>query len=158
MATRFVLSAEPATSSAILLLRGGSFSGSVTRINTKMQYWCCFSHSGLHEMGPPGPMGMPGLKGERGDPGSPGISPPGLSGEKGLPGPPGKEQHVLIFPQELVQNTSDAMGLTYEHVLPQGDQDHLVPLVPQEELLKVTFLIQVLLETGDLPALMAQEV
>lgn len=40
---------------------------------------------------------------------------------------------------------------------PQGDQDHLVPLVPQEELLKVTFLIQVLLETGDLLALMAQE-
>lgn len=109
-------------------------------------------------MGPPGPMGMPGLKGERGDPGSPGISPPGLSGEKGLPGPPGKEQHVLIFPQELVQNISDVMGLTYERVLPQGDQDHLVPLVPQEELLKVTFLIQVLLETGDLPALMAQEV
>lgn len=40
---------------------------------------------------------------------------------------------------------------------PQGDQDHLVPPVPQEELLKVTFLIQVHLETGDLPALMAQE-
>lgn len=40
---------------------------------------------------------------------------------------------------------------------PQGDQDHLVPQVPQEELLKVTFLIQVHLETGDLLALMAQE-
>ncbi|EGW14934.1 hypothetical protein I79_025449 [Cricetulus griseus] len=38
-----------------------------------------------------------------------------------------------------------------------GDQDHLVPPVPQEELLKVTFLIQVHLETGDFPALMAQE-
>lgn len=32
-----------------------------------------------------------------------------------------------------------------------------MPQVPQEELLKVTFLIQVHLETGDLLALMAQE-
>lgn len=40
---------------------------------------------------------------------------------------------------------------------PQGDQDHLVPQAPQEELLKVTFLIQVHPETGDLLALMAQE-
>lgn len=40
---------------------------------------------------------------------------------------------------------------------PQGDQDHLVLQAPQEELLKVTFLIQVHLETGDLLALMAQE-
>lgn len=40
---------------------------------------------------------------------------------------------------------------------PQGDQDHLVAEVLQEDLLKVTFLIQVHLETGDLPALMAQE-
>lgn len=39
----------------------------------------------------------------------------------------------------------------------QGDQDHLVLQVPQEELLKVTFLIQVYLETGDLLAPMAQE-
>lgn len=41
---------------------------------------------------------------------------------------------------------------------PQGDQDHLVPQVPQAELLKVTTsLSQVHLETGDLPALKAQE-
>jgi hypothetical protein len=109
-------------------------------------------------MGPPGPMGMPGQKGEKGDPGSPGISPPGLPGEKGFPGPPGKKQHALIFTQELVLNILDVAGLTYEHTLPQGDQDHLVPQVPQEELLKVTFLIQVHLETGDLLAPMAQEV
>lgn len=40
---------------------------------------------------------------------------------------------------------------------PQGDQDHLVLKVSQEELLKVTFLTQVHLETGDLLAPMAQE-
>lgn len=40
---------------------------------------------------------------------------------------------------------------------PQGDRDHLVLQVPQEELQKVTSLIQVHLETGDLLALMAQE-
>lgn len=39
----------------------------------------------------------------------------------------------------------------------QGDQDHLVLQVPQEELLRVTFLIQVHLEMGDLLALTAQE-
>lgn len=108
-------------------------------------------------MGPPGPVGMPGLKGERGDPGSPGISPPGLPGEKGLPGPPGKKQHALTFPQ-LVENILDVTGLIFKLVLPQGDQDHLVLQVPQEELLRVTFLIQVHLEMGDLPALTAQEV
>lgn len=40
---------------------------------------------------------------------------------------------------------------------PQGGQEHLVLQAPQEELLKVTFLIQVHLETGDLLAPMAQE-
>lgn len=40
---------------------------------------------------------------------------------------------------------------------PQGDQEHLVLQASQEELLKVTFLIQVHLETGDLLAPMAQE-
>lgn len=40
---------------------------------------------------------------------------------------------------------------------PQGDREHLVLQAPQEELLKVTFLIQVHLETGDLRAPMAQE-
>lgn len=40
---------------------------------------------------------------------------------------------------------------------PQGDLDHLVPQVPQEELLKVTFLTQVPPAIRDLPAPMAQE-
>lgn len=39
----------------------------------------------------------------------------------------------------------------------QGDQDQLVPWVPPEELLRVTFLTQVLLEIRDFLALMAQE-
>ena len=33
---------------------------------------------------------------------------------------------ILIFPRELVPNISVVMRLTGEHVLPQGDQDHLV--------------------------------
>lgn len=39
----------------------------------------------------------------------------------------------------------------------QGDQDQLAPQGPQEELLRVAFLIQVHLETWDFLALMAQE-
>lgn len=48
--------------------------------------------------------------------------------------------------------------LTSEHVPPQGDLDHLVLQVPQEELLKGTFLTQVHPEIRDLLAPMVQEV
>jgi hypothetical protein len=45
-----------------------------------------------------------------------------------------------------------------EHVLIQGDQDHLVLQAVQEELLRVTFLPRVHLEIRDFLVLMAQEV
>lgn len=50
------------------------------------------------------------------------------------------------------------MRLMCKHVLTQGDQDHLVLQVSQEELLRVTFLTRVHLEIRDLLALMVQEV
>lgn len=50
------------------------------------------------------------------------------------------------------------MRLTSEPVPPQGDLGHLVLQVPQEELLRVTFLTLVHLEIGVLLALKVQEV
>ena len=44
------------------------------------------------------------------------------------------------------------MRLTAEHIPPQGELDCLVPQVPQEKLLRVTFQTQVCLEIRDLLA------
>lgn len=67
----------------------------------------------------------------------------------------GREREVTLGAQEFLPQAFLEKKASQD---PQGDQDHLVLQVPQAELLKVTSLIQVHLETGDLPALMAQEV
>ena len=60
--------------------------------------------------------------------------------------------------KNLNQNLANGMRLTADRVPPQGDLEPLVLQVPQEELLKVTFLTQVHPEMWVLLAPMVREV